>query len=128
MNNDYCVYKHTTPNGMVYIGITNQEPEERWLNGRGYKQNPSFFNAILLYGWANIKHEIICSGISKETASQKEKELIQIYHSNESEHGFNLSEYITIRYFIKCRSEEPVDEGFRGFQASASGGPSRGLG
>lgn len=89
MNNDYCVYKHTTPNGMVYIGITNQEPEERWLNGRGYKQNPSFFNAILLYGWANIKHEIICSGISKETASQKEKELIQIYHSNESEHGFN---------------------------------------
>ena len=47
---------------------------------------------------------------------------------SKSEHGFNLSEYITIQYFIKCHSEEPVDEGFRGFQASASGGPSRGLG
>ena len=47
---------------------------------------------------------------------------------SKSEHGFNLSEYVTIQYFIKCRSEEPVDEGFRGFQASASGGPSRGLG
>ena len=31
---------------------------------------------------------------------------------SKSEHGFNLSEYITIQYFIKCRSEEPVDEGF----------------
>ena len=47
---------------------------------------------------------------------------------SKSEHGFNLSEYITIQYFMKFRSEEPVDEGFRGFQASASGGPSRGLG
>ena len=47
---------------------------------------------------------------------------------SKSEHGFNLSEYITIQYFIKCHSEEPVDEGFRGFQARASGGPSRGLG
>ena len=28
---------------------------------------------------------------------------------SKSEHGFNLSEYITIKYFIKCRSEEPVD-------------------
>ena len=47
---------------------------------------------------------------------------------SKSEHGFNLYEYITIQYFIKCHSEELVDEGFRGFQADASGGPSRGLG
>lgn len=38
----YSVYKHTAPNGKVYIGITGKDPEKRWLNGGGtvsrYKQ------------------------------------------------------------------------------------------
>lgn len=29
----YTVYKHTTPSGKVYIGITGQKPERRWQNG-----------------------------------------------------------------------------------------------
>lgn len=29
----YSVYKHTFPNGKVYIGMTGQEPEKRWANG-----------------------------------------------------------------------------------------------
>ena len=89
MKNDYCVYKHTTPNGLVYIGITNQEPNARWLNGRGYKKNPLFFDSILLYGWLNIKHEILFSGLSKEEACQKEIDLIKEYRSDEVEYGFN---------------------------------------
>ena len=26
----FCVYKHTTPSGKVYIGITSRKPKERW--------------------------------------------------------------------------------------------------
>lgn len=28
----YCVYKHTSPNGKVYIGITKKKPNDRWEN------------------------------------------------------------------------------------------------
>ena len=36
MENTYCVYIHTAPNGKMYIGQTSQKPEARWNNGRGY--------------------------------------------------------------------------------------------
>lgn len=51
----YYVYKHTVPNGKVYIGITKQNPSKRWLNGLGYKHSTYFFNAIVKYGWLNIE-------------------------------------------------------------------------
>lgn len=33
----WVVYKHTFPNGKVYIGITGQEPYKRWKYGNGYE-------------------------------------------------------------------------------------------
>lgn len=36
--NSYTVYKHTSPSGKVYIGITKKKPEYRWNHGRGYKE------------------------------------------------------------------------------------------
>ena len=43
----YCVYKHTSPSGKIYIGMTCQEPpEKRWHNGNGYKNNPHFIKKI----------------------------------------------------------------------------------
>lgn len=36
MLNNYTVYKHTFPNGKIYIGITKQAPSKRWRNGTGY--------------------------------------------------------------------------------------------
>ena len=36
---DFIVYKHTCPNGKVYIGITCQKPQNRWgKDGNGYKE------------------------------------------------------------------------------------------
>lgn len=29
----WIVYKHTSPVGKVYIGITHQKPEKRWQKG-----------------------------------------------------------------------------------------------
>lgn len=91
MNNDYCVYCHTSPSGKKYVGITHQNPLRRWRNGEGYKQNPHFYNAILKYGWDNFKHEILFDGLSREKACDKEKELIASYRSNDPKYGYNLS-------------------------------------
>lgn len=33
MKNNYCVYKHISPSGKVYICITQQRPEDRWQGG-----------------------------------------------------------------------------------------------
>lgn len=86
----YTVYKHTTPCGKVYIGITKQNPVKRWLNGKGYQKQDYFYKAILKYGWNNIKHEILYSGLTKEAAEQKEIELISQYDSANREKGYNI--------------------------------------
>lgn len=88
---EYCVYKHTFPNNKVYIGITAQNPFRRWANGYGYKNQPYIFNAIKKYGWDNIKHEILCSGLNKKDAEEKEIELIAMYRSNDKHYGYNVA-------------------------------------
>ena len=77
----YTVYKHTTPSNKVCIGITSKDPKIRWY-GR-YRNNYHFSKAIDKYGWENIKHEILYSGLSKDEAEQKEIELIKQYKSNQ---------------------------------------------
>lgn len=87
----YTVYKHTTPNGKVYIGITSQKPTARWNEGKSYLKQKYFGSAILKYGWENIKHEILFEDLTKEEACKKEIELIAEYKSNQKEFGYNLS-------------------------------------
>lgn len=89
--NQYKVYKHTTPGGKIYIGITSQEISKRWQNGLGYANNGYFMRAIKKYGWDNIKHEILFDGLSKEQAEQKEIELISLYNSADRDYGYNIS-------------------------------------
>lgn len=86
---NYRVYKHTSPSGKVYIGITCKKPEYRWNHGRGYWQNSHFTNAIKKYGWENFSHEILFSGLSKEEAEAKEVELIALYDSTDRGKGYN---------------------------------------
>ena len=88
--NKYIVYKHTTPSGKVYIGITGRTVERRWQGGRNYKNNKYFTNAINKYGWDNIKHEILYENLIKEEAEQKEIELIAFYKSNNIKYGYNI--------------------------------------
>lgn len=87
----FYIYKHTTPNGKVYIGFTSQKPEERWAKGRGYRTQKVFYRAINKYGWENITHEIIDEASSLEEAREKEKEYIQQFNSNNKEFGYNLT-------------------------------------
>lgn len=39
----YTVYKHTSPSGKVYIGITKRKPEYRWNKGKGYRKDQLLF-------------------------------------------------------------------------------------
>ena len=80
MKSSWIVYKHTSPSGKVYIGITHyKNPEKRWQNGKGYKKNLYFTNAINKYGWDNFQHEILYSGISESDAKKIEISLIKKY-------------------------------------------------
>lgn len=88
---DYCVYKHTSPNGKIYIGITSKNPLKRWSNGKGYKNNCHFTYAINKYGWNNFKHEIMHTNLTKEEAEQKEIDLIAKYNSTNQKYGYNIS-------------------------------------
>ena len=89
--NNYIVYKHTFPNNKIYIGITCQKVNNRWRNGKGYKESQyKIVNAINKYGWKNVRHEILFENLSKEIAEKKEIELIKLYKSNDSNFGYNI--------------------------------------
>lgn len=88
---NYSVYKHTCPNNKVYIGITCRNPEYRWNNGKGYKNNKHFYSAIQKYGWENIKHEILYKELEEREAYKKEIELIKKHQSNNRKYGYNNS-------------------------------------
>lgn len=85
----WTVYKHTAPNGKIYIGITHQKPKDRWLYGYGYKTNKHFYNAIKRYGWDNITHEIVCKGLTQEQAEDLERKLIFEFKSYDRRFGYN---------------------------------------
>ena len=88
----YSVYKHTAPNGKVYIGITGRKPKYRWDGGRGYCTNEHFTAAIKKYGWENIRHEVLMTGLTKEQAEAEEIRLIDEYDATNPEHGYNHME------------------------------------
>lgn len=92
---NYCVYKHTFPNGKIYIGITCMEPKKRWAGGSGYNKQPKMANAIRHYGWRNVRHEILFDNLSKEEAEAKEialiAELDSIRRGYNVEHGGNTA-------------------------------------
>lgn len=87
----YFVYKHTSPSGKVYIGITQQRPTKRWGGGSNYDYNDHFINAIRKYGWQNFTHEILFSDLSRDEAKAKEIELIAFYDSANRHKGYNVS-------------------------------------
>lgn len=88
---NYIVYMHITPNGKKYIGITRNEPEKRWQCGLGYRHNDYFNKAIKKYGWNNITHLILKTGLTAEQAEHEERTLISLHQSNDRKHGYNLT-------------------------------------
>lgn len=110
----FYVYKHTCPNNKIYIGITAQKPERRWVKGFGYKNQPYFYNAIKKYGWDNITHEILCSGLTKEEAEKKEIELIAEYKSNQKDYGYNIANGGNIIGTVSEETKQKISKSLKG--------------
>lgn len=91
MNNNYSVYIHLFPNGKRYIGITANDPKKRWGYGIGYKDQPRVYRAIKKYGWNNIEHMVLFSGLNRTDACKKEIELIRKYDTTNIKNGYNIS-------------------------------------
>lgn len=111
-SNSYSVYKHTFPNGKVYIGITGRDPKERWKNGKGYRTQSKVNNAILFYGWRNIVHDILYTGLSKAEAEAKEIELIKQYDSVKN--GYNADNGGSTYGFHSDETKEKISKSHKG--------------
>ena len=85
----FKIYIHTCPNGKLYIGMTSLSTYNRWRNGKGYKNCILFNRAIKKYGWENIKHEVIYTGLTLEEAQKLEIQLIKKNKSNQKKYGYN---------------------------------------
>ena len=78
-SNNYIVYKHISPSGKVYVGITHQKANRRWRDGAGYRCCIKFKHAINKYGWNNLKHIIVAHGLTMDQAVKMERKLIKYY-------------------------------------------------
>lgn len=94
----WIVYAHINKtNGKQYIGITSQNPQDRWgKNGNQYtkSKHPCFRNAINKYGWDGFEHKILFSGLTEDEAKEKEIELIKNLHTciyDENCKGYNMT-------------------------------------
>lgn len=87
----YTVYKHTSPSGKVYIGITGRRPTKRYDNGRGYAHCPHMAAAIAKYGWDSFSHDILSTGLTKLEAEIDEVSFISAFKSNDPEYGYNIT-------------------------------------
>ena len=66
MDRLFTIYRHVSPIGRVYVGITSQDVETRWRHGDNYRNSTYFKRAIRKYGWKNFKHEILFTNVEEE--------------------------------------------------------------
>lgn len=115
-NKDYVLYVHIFPDSKLYFGITKQNVLSRWNKGNGYKTQQRLYSAIQFYGWDNIEHKIIETGLTAKEAQEKEKYYIKKYDTinqgyNTSEGG-NLggSEWVEVEYNGEIYSPSELEE------------------
>lgn len=107
----YVVYRHIFPNGKCYIGITCAKPyHRRWRGGTGYCAQPKIYNAILKYGWENIRHELLYENLTVDDANQIEQEMIAKFNSIEN--GYNISTGGGGTFGIPCSEEKKLKIGY----------------
>lgn len=101
----WTVYVHVVPKEIrsspdrddyydkYYVGITSQPVVQRWgYKGYGYRKQ-IFSHPINKYGWDNIRHYIIATGLSKLFACEFEKYLIKKLKSwVKDNHGYNKTQ------------------------------------
>lgn len=88
MDKNYCVYVHTNKiNNKKYVGITRQEPKQRWSC---YRKSSLIWRAFDKYGRENFDSQVIVQNLAKEEAESLEIYFIATYHSLSTEWGYNI--------------------------------------
>lgn len=83
------VYMHFFPDGKVYVGTCADGCESvRWAEGKGYRTK-KMREAIARFGWENVKHRVVCEGLTDQLALDIETLLIIKY--NAVENGYNTT-------------------------------------
>ena len=95
-----------------------QKSSKRWANGFGYKNQSLVYNAILKYGWENIRHETLFDNLTKEEAEQREIQLIKEYNSNNEKYGYNIQNGGNIIGTHSEHTKEKIRQAHMGFQHS----------
>lgn len=96
MENNFVVYVHTLPNGKSYVGYLNLDSifanggtfDKIMERGEYHSKRTDLYNDIQECGWENVQTEII-SGLTKEQAVEKKKELCIEYQSYVPRFGYN---------------------------------------
>lgn len=107
--NDYIIYRFIFPDGKMYIGQTNQNPEHRWRNGEGYYNQKRVYKAILNFGWDNIKKEILFTNLTKIEANILEKTIISEYNTTNELFGYNVTSGGSGEKNLNIYSDIPYD-------------------
>ena len=113
----YTVYAHRNlKNGKSYVGMTSREPNERWKNGLGYKNNLRMWNDIQNSDWnTDWEHNIIGQSEDKQEALNIEEMFILLYDSiNE---GYNISTYDRNSYKRTDETKKKISEALSGEKA-----------
>ena len=66
--------------------------KKRWRGGGGYRNQKAMHEAILKYGWDNIKHIVLISNLKEDMAMEIEKALIEKYSTQDTLYGYNTKE------------------------------------
>lgn len=87
----YTLYLHTClANNKVYVGVTSQDANMRWLDGDGYKSNFELYTDIRQYGWEKgFNHKIVNDNLSWEKAKEAERYFIEMFDATNPEKGYN---------------------------------------
>ena len=112
--NNISIYRHIFPNGKVYIGQTCQKPENRWDNGRGYKNSPYIFNAIQKYGWNNIEHQILFSNLDQLNADIIEEDLIYYYKQIGRSYNLATGGKVNRGWKLSDETKEKISKAMKG--------------
>lgn len=95
----YCVYCHTCPDGMQYIGTTCNV-KSRW-RASGYK-GTSLAPYIDKFGWKSLIHEVLVTGLTRDEALKIEDELI----CKARENGTCINQLRSGHYSTSCECIE----------------------
>lgn len=84
----YIIYRHTAPDGRIYIGCTGVSLKAR--KQLGYSRTP-FGRIVEAVGWDSIKSTILATTVDRAESERLEEYYIQKFKARNPKYGFNVA-------------------------------------